>query len=44
MNEVNFYTPGKLTLEPENGELEDDFPFPGGGFSGSMLILSATVG
>ena len=27
---VNFYTPGKLTLEPENGELEDDFL--GGGF------------
>ena len=22
-------TPPKINIEPENGELEDDFPFPG---------------
>ena len=33
------YTPEVEQLQPENDGLEDDFPFPRGVFSGSMLIL-----
>ena len=29
----------KINIEPENDGLEDDFPLPGGAFSGSMLIF-----
>ena len=25
----NMHTPPKINIEPENGESEDDFPFPG---------------
>ena len=32
-------TPPKINIEPENDGLEDDFPFPGVVFSGSMLIF-----
>ena len=27
--EVFLFTPPKINIEPENGGLEDDFPFPG---------------
>jgi len=32
-------TPPKINIEHEHDDLEDDFPLPGGVFSGSMLIF-----
>ena len=37
------YTPEDERIEPENDALEDDFPFPGSFFSGSMLIVRGVV-
>ena len=34
-----WYTPLKINMEPQNGGLEDDFPFLIGSFSGSMWIF-----
>lgn len=36
-------TPWKINIQPENGGLENEFPFQTGDFLGSMLIFEGVT-